>query len=258
MTLVSSIILDSLRETNIIAIGTTPTDAQYAEGLRRLQTIIQSVYGNEAGENLQPLPLGRNEINSPSGYPWYNNELPGNMFIPVNVRLMCNLTGDGTVNLHPTPDDGARFGVVDVSQNLSTFPLTIQGNGRSIEGDEALTIDVNGYTGTWFYRGDLGNWVKYDPVALTDTFPFPEEFDDFFIIMLAARINPRYGQTLDPQSVEMLKRARTQFRARYKQEIQVPVEDGLLYMSGDLRYGGRFYSRTFGDSNQFWNAGYPW
>jgi hypothetical protein len=258
MTLVSSIINDAYRETNINPIGKLPSDAELAEGLRRLQSIVMSVYGNEAGEQLNPFPLGRNEINSPAGYPWYQNQLPGDMFIPVDCRIMANLTGPGYLNLHPKPDDGARMALIDVSQNLSVYPLTIYGNGRSIEGDDFQVYSTDGINQQWFYRDDLANWVKVSNLALTDEMPFPFEFDDMFIILLASRINPRYGQSLDPSSVDMLKRSRTQFRARYAQTINVPVDITLLQLPSPYGYGRRWYwGNDFVDPTAMFNAGYP-
>lgn len=258
MTLVSSIINDAYRETNINPIGKTPSDAELTEGLRRLQTLVMSVYGNEAGEQLNPFPLGRNEINSPVDYPWYQNQIPGDMFIPVDMRIMANLTGPGVINLHPRPDDGARMALIDVSHNLSTYPLTIYGNGRSIEGDDFQVYSTDGINQQWFYRDDLADWVKVNNLALTDEMPFPAEFDDMFIILLAARINPRYGQSLDQASIDALKRSRTQFRARYSQTIYTPVDTALLALPAP--YGvtsGRYYWNSLGDDTAAFNRGYP-
>lgn len=258
MTLVSSIINDAYRETNINPIGKAPSDAENTEGLRRLQTLVSSVLGNEAGEQLEPLPLGRNEINSPAGYPWYNNQLPANQFIPVNRRVMANLTGPGYLNLHPKPDDGARMGLIDVSQNLSAYPLTIYGNGRSIEGDDLQVYSTDGLIREWLYRGDLGNWVTVTSLALTDQMPFPVEFDDMFIIMLAGRLNPRNGQSLDPASIEALKRSRTQFRARYAQDIFVPVDITLLKAPAPYGYGRSWYWGGGNvDPTALFDSGYP-
>lgn len=258
MTLVSSIIYDAYRETNINPIGKAPSDAEYTEGLRRLQAIVWSVYGNEAGEPLAPFPLGRNEINSPAGYPWYQNNLPGNYFMPVDKRIMANLTGPAYINFHPKPDDGARMGLIDVSHNLSVYPLTIYGNGRSIEGEDTQEYTTDGLIRAWFYRGDLGDWVVVSDLALTSEMPFPQEFDDMFIIMLAARINPRYGQTLDDASKQMLSRTRTQFRARYSQTIFTPVDVTLLKVPAPYSQGHNWYwGDNFEDSTAMFNAGYP-
>lgn len=258
MTTVASIIQDALRETNLIPLGTTPTTEQSDEAFRRLSTIVASVLGNEGGENMVPMPLGQNEINSPRGYPWWSNELPGNMFVPTNTRIMCNLTAPGNVNLHPRPHDGARMGIVDVSENFATTGLTVFGNGRSIEGNAQMTYTTDGEIREWFYREDLANWVTVVPLDPLGDMPFPPEFDDMFIIMLAMRLNPRYGQVLHPASEAALKSAMTKFSARYKQsDTQVPSEDGLLYMTNYYRFYGRFANRQYGDPADYFNSGFP-
>jgi hypothetical protein len=53
MTLVSSIIVQALRETNIIAVGANPTPGEAAEALDRLQSVVLSVLGNEVGYVLE-------------------------------------------------------------------------------------------------------------------------------------------------------------------------------------------------------------
>lgn len=260
MTTVTSIITSALRETNLIPLGVNATPPQLAEGFGLLSTIVAGVLGNEAGENLIPFPLGQANINSPKGYPWWSNELPGNIFVPFNTRIMCNLTGAGTVNLHPRPHDGARMGIVDVGQNFSEFPLTINGNGRSIEGEESMTYNTDGEVRQWIYREDLGNWVTVIPLDPAGDMPWPPEFDDMFIIMLAYRLNPRYGQVIHPASTEALKQAMMKFSARYKQsDTTMPVENGLLYLTHWNRYWGYgAQNRAYGDPEAFFNSGFPY
>lgn len=260
MTTVASIIQSALRETNLIPLGVDPTTPQLNEGFARLSTIVASVLGNEGGENLNPMPLGQEGINSPKGYPWWSNELPGNVYVPFNTRIMCNLTGAGMVNLHPKPHDGARMGIVDVSQNFDVFPLTINGNGRSIEGEESMVYDTAGEIRQWIYREDLGNWVTVIPLDIAGDMPWPPEFDDMFIIMLAMRLNPRYGQIMHPASIEALKNATMKFSARYAQNTtQVPVENALLYLTHWNRYWGYgAQNRAYGDPEAFFNSGFPY
>jgi hypothetical protein len=259
MTTVASIINDALRETNLIPLGVTPTTDQTAEAFRLLSTIVAGVLGNEAGENLNPFPLGQNEIEAPRGYPWWSNELPGNVFLPTNLRVMCNLTGPGMINLHPRPHDGARMGIVDVSQNFDINPLTIVGNGRSIEGDSEMTYNTPGEVRQWVYREDIGNWVTVIPLVSSGEMPWPPEFDDMFIILLAIRLNPRYGQVINPASTEVLKSAMSKFSARYSQSTtQVGVEAGLLYLTHWDRYWGYGAGQqSYGDPTAFFNSGIP-
>jgi hypothetical protein len=259
MTAVASIINSALRETNLIPLGVTPNTDQMNEGFGLLSTIVAGVLGNEAGENIIPFPLGQEGINSPQGYPWWANELPGNMYIPSNVRLMLNLTAAGTVNLDPHPHDGARIGLVDVSKNLSQNNFTINGNGRMIEGNESMIYNTDGEIREWMYREDLGNWVVVLPLDIAGDMPFPPEFDDMFIITLATRLNPRYGQIMHPASVQTLREAMRKFSARYKQAWSVqPSEDGLLFLTMYNRFYGRAFNRVVGDPNAYFNAGFPY
>ena len=259
MTTVASIIQSALRETNLIPLGVAPTTDQLNEGFGLLSTIVAGVLGNEAGEVLRPFPLGQNDITSPAGYPWWSNVLPGNIFVQTNTRLMCNLTGDGLINLHPRPHDGARMGVVDVSENFEDFPLTINGNGRSIEGQAEMTYNTAGLIREWLYREDLGNWVVVIPLDINGDMPWPAEFDDMFIIMLAFRLNPRYGQVIHPASQAALTKAMTKFSARYTQDTtQAPSEDGLLYLTNYYRFYGRFANRQYGDPSDYFNSGFPY
>lgn len=256
-TLVTSIITDALRETNLIPLGVTPTAVQQTEAFGKLLTVVASVLGNEMGENLTPFPLGTLDIKSPAGFPWWSNQLPGNLFVQTNLRVMCNLTGNGFINLHPMPHDGARMAIVDVAGNFATDQLTIFGNGRLIEGQTEMTYNTSGETREWMYRGDLGNWVVVNPITLTGTMPWGPEFDDLFIIRLAMRLNPRYGQTMHPASMQTLKEVQTKFSARYAQDTtQVGSEDGLLYTTNYYRFFGSARP-PYGDPNTSFLSGFP-
>lgn len=254
---VMNIITGALRETNLIPLGVAPTQDQANEAFTLLDTIVRSVLGNEMGENMNPLALGADNIHSPKGYPWWQNDL--HRFVETNTRVMCNLTGEAHFNLHPKPHDGARMGIVDVAGNFSTNPLTIRGNGRNIEGFPELTFDTDGETREWIYREDLGDWVVVVPISITGNMPWPPQFDDMFIIMLAFRLNPRYGQVIHPASEAALKTYLTKFISRYSQTTtQVQVENALLYLTHWNRYWGyESYGRSSQDSDQLFNTGFP-
>lgn len=255
---VTDIINSALRETNLIPLGVNPTPDQQTEAFNLLSTIVSSVLGNEMGENLSPFPLGNLDIVSPTGYPWWQNQLPGNLFVQTNLRLMCNLTADGFINMNPIPHDGARFGIVDVAGNFATNELTIYGNGRMIEGESEMTYNTSGETREWMYRGDLGNWVVVSPLDINGVMPWGPEFDDMFIIRLAERLNPRYGQIMHPASLETLKEVQTKFTSRYSQSTtQVGSEDGLLYTTNYYRFYGS-NRPPYGDPNTSFLSGFPW
>lgn len=260
MTLTSQIITDAFRKSNLIAVGTAPTAAQQTEALRYLNRVVKSVFGNEAGDPLTAIPIGRKNISRPAGYPWYNDVPDNDWFVPKNVRTMFNLESGGlNLYLHPDPDDGSRFAVSDVAGNLATFPVTVHGNGRLIESAVSITLNTNGIDQEWFYRADLANWQKYAPLLSSDTFPFPEEFDTFFILMLAMEINPSFGLSMDDQNVASLARSKRQLQARYKQIIPVPSETALFRLSrmaeDRYRWGNSYH---FYNPSDMFTKGWPW
>ncbi len=132
-------------------------------------------------------------------------------------RLICNLVAASTFNLDPQPQDGQRLSVVDAASNFDTLNLTLNGNGRLIEGSPTLVIDDAGAQLQWVYRSDLGNWVPVAPLDDADEMPFPSDFDDYFIIMLSQRLDPRYGETMKPESADRLASQKVQLATRYNQ-----------------------------------------
>lgn len=259
MTLVSEIITDAYRQSNLIMIGSTPTDAQNTEALRYLNRFVKSVFGLEAGDRLTSFAIGSLNISRPTGYPWWDDAPDGDWFVPEDTRLMLNLEEPLAVFLTPDPDDGARFAVLDTARNLSTNSLTISGNGRRISGETTITLTEDAYAGEWFYRADTGNWELYSPLSLDDPFPFPLEFDDFFITSLAMRVNPAYGAALDQQAANTYQRSKRQLQARYSINKPEGAELGLLRMpkvSAQRELFQDYYSLY--DSTSSFNRGWPY
>ena len=244
MTTVRTIVNDAFRLGNLVAIGASSTDAEAVEALRYLNRLVKSVFGAEAGENYTAIPIGSDNISRPSGYPWYDTVPDEDWFVPTNVRLVSNLDVSLNLYLHPAPDDGSRFAFVDSKGDISANPVTVFGNGHRIEGATSITINTDRADSEWFYRADIVNWLKYAPLLIDDLFPFPEEFDDFFITMLAVRLNPSYGIQIDAQADMILKRSRTQLKARYAQNKLAHSEIGLLRLSrmaGDRDRWNNYY-----------------
>lgn len=322
MTLVSDIITQSLRESNLVAVGEEPTTAEADEALTRLNSIILSVLGNEIGYILEDWNISNNttsatgqvlftgiptaaqtltigsevytfraaravpfevtigvdatatgnnlvtaldldsnlvtgsnvtgmvtltsqapgvagnsialsetasntavsgafltggteetEILKPSGF----SQVIAGFTVQPQSRLICNLTVPTTFYLDPQPQDGQRLSVVDASDNFDINSLTLNGNGRLIEDATTLELDTALDRRQWVYRSDQSNWISIVPLDADDEMPFPEEFDDYFIIMLASRLNPRYGKPLTAESAARLDQQRTQLFYRYNQ-----------------------------------------
>jgi hypothetical protein len=227
VTLISSIIGDAFREGNILPLGKAPTDNQATEALRLYQQNIRSVYGDDAGEGLADWPLGTFNADEPG---FTDSRTPYSIQRPaINSRLLVTNTAALTVYLTPCPQDGARMGIADPFGRLAAVPVTLDANGRTIEGVAVKALNVNGTFQEWFYRADKGDWVKITALAAVDDNPFPDDFDIFFICGLAMRLNPRYGREMDPQTAAVFKSVRAQFIARYLQALPLEIDDSLSW-----------------------------
>lgn len=225
MTVISSIITDAFREGNILPLGKAPTDIQSTEALRLTNQLFKSVTGGDAGEEFTDWPLGNfGQTNPYFPIPDMQLQRP-----TLNKRLVAINESALDVYLYPYPQDGSRMGIVDPYGRLSTVPVTINGNGRRIEGSAAIVLNTDGLSREWFYRADLGQWVRLTNLTATDEMPFPEEFDIFFTILLALRLNPRYGREMDAQSQAMFKSERAAFVARYAQAMPLEVTDDISW-----------------------------
>lgn len=241
MTTIRTLITDALREGGILALGETPTAAMSDEALRRVNTLFRSYLGNELGNDLVNVSYGQNGLSTPYAKATDASTSIDSSFLPENVNLLVNLSEAKTVYLPPNPRDGARLAIADISGNFNTRNLTVNANGRKIENAATVVLNTANVTAEWFFRADLGNWVRVSTLTLDDESPFPAQFDDFWTTSLALRLNPRYGESISPETAETLRRARSQFRARYRQSSQVDSEEALLRlpsMRGYLSYFG--------------------
>lgn len=208
MTLVSDIITAAYRESNLIPLVSTPNTNQQTEALNRLNPLLMSTIGNEVGDGFTDVNIGGD----------YDQSELISTCIPLNTRLNVILTAADTFLLHPKPQDGQRVAVIG---DFDTYNLIIDGNGRNIESAATVTLSAANTVSQWLYRADTGNWFLIEVLEAADTWPLPLEFDDFFITMLALRINPRYGQAVVPETLEYMKRMRSQLRARYRVTKQI-------------------------------------
>lgn len=251
MTLISSLITDAYREGNIIPLRKVPDAAMVTEALRLYNQNVLSIYGNDAGETLADWTLGAFGIDEPGitdPRTPYMIQRPG-----INRRLIATATTALTVYLTAWPQDGARMGIIDPFGRLAAFPVTLDANGRTIEGNPTKVVDVNGTSQDWFYRADKGDWVKLTSLVETDENPFPEEFDVFFYVGLALRLNPRYGREMDPQTATVFKQQRNSFLARYLQAQPLEIDDSLSWPFMSTQ--GYDQQRAF-SSNSAFNRGW--
>lgn len=255
MTLVSSIILDAYRESNMLAIGQNPTANQSAEALRLYNAILSAIYGGDAGERLSDWPLG-NYDRDPNGCDYILPFTDYRLRHPnINRRLIAVNTQAETVWLTTQPQDGSRMGIADPFARLATVPITLNANGRTIEGTPSILLNVASTFREWIYRADLAAWLRVTDVVAGTENPFPANFDMMFIILLAMRLNPRYGRQLDDQSVAMLKQNKREFIARYLQSQRLEIDDSISWPF--MSRQGYDTQRAF-SSQQGFNRGSYW
>lgn len=234
MTLARAIIKGALRESNLLSLGFDPNANQNTEGLEKLQQIIAGVFGFKAGLQLREWPVGTDGVDDVTTS-WTRSdwEIP-----PPNVRLMVSSTEAETIVLPSFPDNGARVGIVDLTGTMAAHPVTLDPNGKMIEGAAtALAVNVNGANIEWMYRADLGNWVRLTLLGLDDSLPFPIQFDPYFETTLAMRLNPRYGRSITQETAAALADSLAQMRATYRQRRNVRAPESVLRMSNIGRGG---------------------
>lgn len=176
---------------------------EFSEGLDILRSFIRSLYGYEVGEGFTETLL--------SDRKYYNNETPS------NHRVILDNTSAETVTLPEFPEDGARFAVLKRDSSLSAVNVTLDANGRTIEGATSKTLSDAYLAKEWFYRADLGDWILISSLDADSESPFPYEFDDFLILSLAVRISPSAGVSTAPETMEYLRQQKSKLRARYRQ-----------------------------------------
>lgn len=227
MALVSAIIRRGYRAANLIPISGTPNSNETTEALGLLNSFVQSILGNGAGEELSDLDIGGD--NDQTSYVTSG--------IPENVRLVLNLSAAEELDLHPAPYDGQQLAIVDVGANLATYNLVLNGNGRRIEGAASVTLSENSLSRRWFYRADTGNWVRMAEMVAGDTFPFPLEFENYFGVELALLLAPQNSAKIQEENAVVLETGRSKIASRYRRPRDVH-DSGTYGLMGQSTGGG--------------------
>lgn len=229
MTTIAQIITDAYRESNNIAIGQVPTLAEQVEGLSAFNRFYKSLLGGRANDGLTTLNIDDNNVEIT--YLDAVKTLESSWTPSSGFRFVFNNTSNKTLVLNPYPQDGERLIIQDVSNNFATYPVTVKGNGRLIEGSTQVVLNTNGEITEYFYRADTASWVKVSTLDVNDIFPFPEEFEDLFSIGIALRLNPRNSSITDNMSLIEFRRLKNMFKARYSQVVNIRPELALVRLS---------------------------
>lgn len=251
MSAVIEILEGAFFEAGLVTELQSPTPRQAELAMKTLATTVSFMYGTDVGEYLEPWPLGNYGRSTQSRMSLSEQTLT---YPVANSRLIAVNEAAATVYLDPAPSDGARMGIVDPFARLVANPVTINGNGRSIEGAASVTVNTNGATTVWFYRADTGNWAKVTPLLITDEMPFPSEYDEMFKILMAMRLNPQYGRNVSGVQGQALKMYKQQFTARYVQSAPLVINPDISFPT--LQSYDNFADVWLGGgSNDYFNRG---
>ena len=241
MTTCLQIVTDALRESNLIPVGEVPDAPQAAEGMRRLQVIVSSVFGNDVGERLESWICG----SIPSNPGWSSSQW---QYLYGDYRVYVNTNAAQTLYMPASPQDGDRIALVDVNGNFATYNTTLNPNGKRIENSTSnFVANTNNFNRTWIYDAEPGNWKRVSDLSLTDAFPFPNAVEDAFVTSLALRLNPRYGRSLAPETQVAMLRSMSQLKARYRRKSSVPVAPGVLLTPSQEEWIGGYAGPTNGN-----------
>lgn len=254
---VREIIVRAWRADNLIPIGKSPTAAELVESLGQFQSFIDSLFGNDIGNLLSGWEVPPSPTSSyPSRFPLYPEDPSANYSDavnvwsnpPANVRLITNAGIGVPVYFPPTPSDGAQMALVNVGADFATTPLTLDGNGRLIEGLPQLVISaaLSAPIG-WFFRGDLASWVRVTQFTLDSPSPLPTTFDDFLVSAMAVWVSGPNGVSSPPDVMNRAKRGHTLLKTTYAQYQPGVTMPGAFRMQ---TYQG------FGSQNTYWGGGF--
>ncbi|PIB91288.1 hypothetical protein [Caulobacter sp. FWC2] len=207
------ILTDAYRE-----IGSYANEAMSAaderNGMRRFNALMDDLAGLGVGEKLRDVDLAL--------YPEIDAAC-----MPNNLRLLAS-TGGINLSFPVAPENGSRFSVVDVNGMFAASPVTISRNGRKVEGAVAdLTANTAGFNRTWMYRADLADWRRVTELSSNDEFPLARDCEDAFTVMLAMRLAPTDGASVQGETTVAFQRAQGALRARHRQVRNVYVDPVL-------------------------------
>jgi len=181
---VNAVITRALQMHGQIAQGVSPDAGLAGDMLVALNTIKRAMFGTLIGPRLSPIGLSGTSGQAENGGEY---QIPGGAAFTLTAPL--------------NPRSGARFAVVDAGLSWGSFPLTVNPNGRLINGAAAnITIGVSGQNTRWWFRGDTGAWIaEADFASLTSTIEFPDVLIAYLPSMLAVAIAPDFDLDVAPE-----------------------------------------------------------
>lgn len=214
MATLSQIITRAYRESQILDISAFPSADQESEALEILNGILRRYQR----QPVMTVWLGSfDDVKRQRGQ-IFRDFTPYRLqySVPQDCFVNVNLEDPTEVYFPCDPGDGARINIIDVNNSLAASPLTIYGNGNRINGGTSEVISTNGAQVEYFFRRELADWRTIPASFVASSIiPFDSQFDDMFVIELAMRLNPRYGDSLSDLSMAAHELMRQLFNGRY-------------------------------------------
>lgn len=246
MVAVTEIIQNSLRESNILGAGVSPTGTELDEAVNEYNDLIFNLLGHEIGQETMDWPVGGTPKEAIYGDTW--TEAQWSLPIP-NSRLIVSVGTTQNIKLPQDPDNGCMIEVVNATS--TSIQVILEGNGRLI--DNATSYSITGLVTNpirLFYRANEGQWMIFpNSFSATDDHPFPSQYNIFFQTALAARLNPRYGREMPPLVEAAFKDALLKLKKDYQQPKTVTTSRPVSIITEALRGSGRI------DQDEYPSAG---
>lgn len=233
-TLVADIVAQAFREGNFTAVGEETTAEEQDEGVTRLRNLVNAVFGFEMGELLRDWYVPQDDNpEAPLRRPLTPSGSDGGAelsyrYPPSNSRLLVGLATPQTLYFPARPSDGARMAFVNVG-TLPTVDITLDGNGRLIEGASSIVSDADApepvtfHGRKWLYRADRAEWVRLSQITAEGRMPTPPEFDALWITGLAIALAPRFQVEIQATVLAMYGDMLSKLKKRYKQTEGYPL-----------------------------------
>jgi hypothetical protein len=195
----------AMLEIRALASGEQPTADELSDGMARLQSIVDGLFGFPIGGPLADVVVEQDTTLEP------------------DARALVFASTPITLTPCDMPTNGTRMQIKDMLGNFATYPVTIP----SLPTD--IVMNTNGQNDTYVYLEDIASWFGISNLTADSAIPLGD--DEYFTLELAKRLAPMFGASLTAESAAALQRAWSRIRARFRSQHIIPCDDAVIYLS---------------------------
>lgn len=168
------------------------------------------------------------------------NATAGSALLVLTATAILQGTAGNSIASTVTGSMGT-WGGTTLSGGVAGAIITLDGNGRLINGAPTQAFYAPVQAMQWVYRADLGMWIIVQDMTLTDLMPFPTDLDDFFICAMSKRLAPRYGKITAAETLETATKSLARIKARYRQVGITTYGSENFPRTNESYLGGRWW-----------------